>query len=96
MMVLITYDVDFSDPGGKKRLRKAARICEKYGLRVQNSVFEMLIDPAQLTKLKSELSKIIDHKTDSVRFYNLGKKWERKIDLIGIEKNYSPIDPIIL
>ncbi len=60
MMMLITYDVDFSTQKGAKRLRKVAKLCERYGVRVQNSVFEMLIDPAQLAAIKAELEQIID------------------------------------
>ena len=96
MMMLITYDVDFSSEDGKKRLRKVAKACEKYGVRVQNSVFEMLIDPAQLVELKNLLEKIIDKKNDSVRFYNLGKKWEGKVEILGKEKGFNQQDTLIL
>ena len=61
MLMLVTYDVNTSSPAGQKRLRKVAKLCERYGLRVQNSVFELLVDPAQLATLKSELAAIIDH-----------------------------------
>lgn len=96
MMILITYDVDFADESGAKRLRKVAKVCEKYGVRVQNSVFEMLIDPSQLIEVKKLLEKIIDNKKDSIRFYNLGKKWERKVEIIGKEKGFDQTDTLIL
>lgn len=96
MMILITYDVDFADESGAKRLRKVAKVCEKYGVRVQNSVFEMLIDPSQLIEVKNSLEKIIDKKKDSIRFYNLGKKWEGKVDIIGKEKGFDQTDTLIL
>lgn len=96
MMILLTYDVDFTKPNGAKRLRKVAKLCERYGVRVQNSVFEIMIDSAQLISFKSELSKIIDEKTDSVRFYRLGNKWETKIDILGVEKGFAQDRPLIL
>ncbi|MBQ0134227.1 MAG: CRISPR-associated endonuclease Cas2 [Clostridiales bacterium] len=83
MFVLITYDVCTSDPAGAKRLRKVSKLCERYGMRVQNSVFEVLVDAAQLAVLKAELKKIIDLETDSVRFYRLGNTYENKIDTLG-------------
>lgn len=96
MMVLVTYDVDFTQPKGAKRLRKVAKLCERYGVRVQNSVFEMLVDPAQLAQIKVSLSEIIDMKADSVRFYRLGSKWETKIETMGLEKGIQQDAPLIL
>ncbi len=96
MMVLVTYDVDFTQPKGAKRLRKVAKLCEQYGVRVQNSVFEMLVDPAQLAQIKVSLSEIIDMKADSVRFYRLGSKWETKIETMGLEKGIQQDAPLIL
>lgn len=78
MMVVLTYDVNVTDVKGEKRLRKVAKVCEKFGVRVQNSVFELLVDQAQLTTLKAQLQKIIDPSEDSVRFYRLGKYFEKK------------------
>jgi CRISPR-associated protein Cas2 len=83
MMLVVTYDVDTSDSAGAKRLRKVAKICERYGMRVQNSVFEVLVDPAQLVMLKSELEKVIDMSNDSVRFYRLGSSYQNRIDTMG-------------
>ena len=83
MMLVVTYDVDTSDYAGQKRLRKVAKICERHGLRVQNSVFEVLVDAAQLTVMKHELEKVIDMQQDSVRFYRLGNTYENRIDTMG-------------
>ncbi len=96
MMILVTYDVDFTQPKGAKRLRKVAKLCERYGVRVQNSVFEMLVDPAQLAQIKVSLSEIIDMESDSVRFYRLGSKWETKIETMGLEKGIQQDAPLIL
>lgn len=96
MMLLLTYDVDFTKPNGAKRLRKVAKLCERYGVRVQNSVFEIMIDSAQLIGFKAEIAKIIDERSDSVRFYRLGNKWETKIDILGIEKGFAQDQPLIL
>lgn len=96
MMIVLTYDVDFTKPNGAKRLRKVAKLCEQYGVRVQNSVFEIMMDSSQLAFFKSKLSEIIDQKTDSVRFYRLGNKWDNKIDILGIEKGFAQDQPIIL
>lgn len=83
MMLVVTYDADTSDTAGQKRLRKVAKICERYGMRVQNSVFEVLVDAAQLVTLKSELEKVIDIAQDSVRFYRLGNTYESRIETMG-------------
>ena len=83
MMLVVTYDVDTSDTAGQKRLRKVAKICERYGMRVQNSVFEVLVDAAQLVTLKSEPEKVIDIAQDSVRFYRLGNTYESRIETMG-------------
>jgi len=90
MLVLITYDVNTESDGGKKRLRKVAKLCVNYGQRVQNSVFECSIDPAQFVMIKSELNKIIDNEKDSLRFYLLGKNWERRVETLGKDTSYNP------
>lgn len=82
-MLVVTYDVDTSDTAGQKRLRKVAKICERYGMRVQNSVFEVVLDASQLAVLKHELEKIIDMAQDSVRFYRLGNSYENRIETMG-------------
>jgi len=83
MMVLITYDVNTETEAGKSRLRKVAKKCQDYGQRVQNSVFECLIDAAQLKQLQAKLLKIIDPKVDSLRFYYLGDNWKSHVEHIG-------------
>lgn len=72
MLVLITYDVNTQTPEGKRRLRQVAKCCTKYGQRVQNSVFECALDPAQLKLVTHQLELLIDKETDSLRFYSLG------------------------
>lgn len=96
MLMLVTYDVNTSSPAGQKRLRKVAKLCERYGLRVQNSVFELLVDPAQLATLKSELAAIIDHDQDSVRFYRLGNSYQTRIDTMGRTGLVQTGEPILL
>ena len=83
MMILVTYDVETSDTAGAKRLRKVAKICERYGVRVQNSVFEVLVTPAQLVTLKSELEAVISLEKDSVRLYRMGKNYLNRVDTMG-------------
>lgn len=83
MMVLITYDVKTETEAGKSRLRRVSKKCQDYGQRVQNSVFECLIDPAQLKELQHALNKIIDPEVDSLRYYYLGDKWRSRVKHIG-------------
>ena len=96
MMVLVTYDVDYTDKGSAKRLRKIAKTCEDLGQRVQKSVFEIMVDPAQFVTLKSRLLNIMDTGKDSVRFYLLGANWERRIEHYGINTVFEQNKPIIL
>lgn len=90
MLVLITYDVNVEDAAGKRRLRKIAKRCMDCGQRVQNSVFECLLDAAQCKKLQSDLMKIMDKDKDSVRFYFLGNQYKTKIEHYGIKRSYDP------
>lgn len=83
MMVLVTYDVATSDLGGTKRLRKVSKACLDYGQRVQNSVFEIEVDPAQWATLKARLEKIVISEKDSLRYYYLGANWERRVEHFG-------------
>lgn len=83
MMVLICYDVDTTTAGGQKRLRKVAKVCEDYGQRVQNSVFECLVDAARFRQLKHQLSGLVDTDKDSLRFYHLGDNWKPRVEHIG-------------
>lgn len=83
MMVLITYDVDTVSETGQKRLRKVAKVCQDYGQRVQNSVFECRLTETQFVLLRSKLENIIDSKLDNIRFYFLGNNWNNRIEKIG-------------
>lgn len=96
MMVVVSYDVDTTDSAGAKRLRKVAKICEALGCRVQNSVFELVIDPAQLVTLKAKLEKTIDPEKDSVRLYRLGSNWRPRIESLGRGLRYEQDDVLML
>lgn len=95
MMVLVTYDVNTETAAGRKRLRKVAKQCENYGQRVQNSVFECLIDNAQLTYLKNALEELINPEKDSLRFYYLGNQWKKKVEHIGAKPSIDLTGPLI-
>jgi CRISPR-associated protein Cas2 len=90
MMVLITYDVETISASGRKRLRHVAKQCINFGQRVQNSVFECVLDSAQFAELKHRLESIIDVKKDSLRFYYLGNNWINKVEHIGAKESYNP------
>ncbi len=96
MLVLITYDVNTEDPAGRKRLRQIARQCVNYGQRVQNSVFECLLDPVQCRSLQAKLCKLMDPEKDSLRFYYLGSRYESKIEHFGAKAAYAPEDVLML
>ena len=96
MLVLITYDVNTEDAAGRKRLRQIAKQCVNYGQRVQNSVFECVVDAAQAKMLQHKLCAIMDEKRDSLRFYYLGKNYKGKIEHIGAKTTYDPEAPMIL
>jgi len=96
MMVLVSYDVAVSTPGGSRRLRRVAKECQNYGQRVQLSVFECVIDPAQWTKLKKNLEKIIDPETDSLRYYYLGANYKNRVEHIGAKPSRDINDPLII
>ena len=83
MMVLITYDVATETEGGKRRLRQIARACQDYGQRVQYSVFECEVSPAQWVTLRARLLEIMDKEKDSLRFYMLGANWRRRVEHVG-------------
>lgn len=96
MMVLITYDVSTTTPAGRKRLRHVAKQCVNYGQRVQNSVFECLLDPAQFAVLKSKLEDIIDKEEDSLRYYFLGSNWKKRVEHVGIKESFDPEGTLIV
>lgn len=96
MMVLVSYDVATTTPAGRKRLRRVARICENYGQRVQNSVFECLVDPAQWAGLKLRLLGAYKEEEDSLRFYYLGAKWRKRVEHHGAKPTLDPEGPLIV
>ena len=96
MFVLVAYDVGTETPEGKKRLRKVAKMCQNYGQRVQNSLFECSIDYGTFLKLKKSLSQIMDKEKDSIRYYNLGNKWDSKVEHIGAKPGYNPEGVLII
>lgn len=96
MLVLITYDVMVTSPHGQKRLRQVAKACQNYGQRVQFSVFECLVEPAQWIGLKNTLEKVIDHKTDSLRYYYMGSHWEKKVEHVGAKPSLDLEGPMIV
>lgn len=95
LLVLVTYDVSTTSGKGQKRLRKVAKLCQNYGQRVQNSVFECLVNSTQYATLKIELSKVIDEKSDSLRFYRLGDNYKSKVEHIGVNESLDLEEPII-
>lgn len=96
MLVLITYDVNTETKVGKTRLRKVAKLCVDHGQRVQNSVFECLLDHSQYLDLRHQLEQLIDREKDSLRFYFLGNNWKRRVDHVGAKEGYDPEGPLIL
>jgi len=95
MFVLVTYDVSTTTREGQKRLRQVAKTCLNYGQRVQNSVFELLLDYAQWTECKNRLITLIDPEQDSLRFYYLGKNWQRKVEHVGAKPSLDMEGPLI-
>lgn len=96
MMVLVTYDVSTEGEGGQKRLRRISRLCQDYGQRVQYSVFECVVDPAQWTYFKHQLMAEMDLDQDSLRFYFLGANWKRRVEHVGTKPGYDPDGPLIV
>ena len=96
MLVVVSYDVKTDDTTGKRRLRNVAKHCLNFGQRVQYSVFECLVDPAQWTKLRQKLVDTIDERYDSLRFYFLGANWKRRVEHIGAKEPYDPEGPLIV
>ena len=95
MLILITYDVNTETEAGKSRLRKVAKQCVNYGIRVQNSVFECIVNGAQCRVLKGKLQELIDDDKDSIRIYYLRDKQKQKIECLGVKKGISIEDTLI-
>lgn len=96
MLVLITYDVSTEDAKGKARLRRVAKQCINYGQRVQNSVFECILDPAQCKLLKAQLLELMDVEKDSLRFYYMGNHYKDKIEHYGVKETFEQEGVLIL
>lgn len=96
MLVLVTYDVNTETAAGRKRLRKVAKVCVNHGQRVQNSVFECLLDAAQYVTFKSTLTALIDPHTDSLRFYQLGNNYKTRVEHIGLHPAFAQDDVLLL
>jgi len=96
MYVLVTYDVSTQDKAGRKRLRRIAKICLDYGQRVQNSVFELLVDPGQWAECKAKLTMEFNPQQDSLRFYYLGSNWKRKVEHAGAKPSVDIDGPLII
>lgn len=96
MLVIITYDVNTENAAGKRRLRKVAKQCVNYGQRVQNSVFECILDSAKCIEVKHILIKLIDVEKDSLRFYYLGNHYENKVEHIGAKKAFDMEGSLII
>lgn len=96
MFVLVSYDVATTDKGGARRLRRVAKTCKNYGQRVQFSVFECIVDPAQWTVLRQQLIDEIELESDSLRFYFLGANWRRRVEHIGAKPSVDQEGPLII
>jgi CRISPR-associated protein Cas2 len=95
-LIVVTYDVNTETAEGKRRLRRVAKACEDFGQRVQNSVFECWVDPAQWTRLRARLLQECDPAVDSLRFYFLGDNWRGRTEHHGSKPSYDPQGPLIL
>ena len=96
MMIIVSYDVSVVTPTGRRRLRRVARVCMDYGQRVQNSVFQCLVDPDQWVVLRAKLLKIINPQEDSLRFYFLGRNWKRRVEHCGTKRVIDLEKPLII
>ena len=96
ILVLITYDVNTQTAEGRKRLRNVAKQCVNYGQRVQNSVFECILDATKLREVQHKLEQIVDKETDSIRFYVLGNNYKNKVKHIGAKPSFDVEDALII
>jgi CRISPR-associated protein Cas2 len=95
-LIVVAYDVNTESAAGRKRLRRVARVCENYGQRVQNSVFECWVDASQWVKLRATLVGEIAADLDSLRFYFLGDNWTGRVEHVGSKPGYQPDGPLIV
>ena len=96
MLVLVTYDVNTETAAGRKRLRKVAKACVNHGQRVQNSVFECVLDAAQYTVFKAQLTALIDPAADSLRFYQLGNHYKNRVEHVGLHPEFAQDEVLLL
>lgn len=96
MMVIVAYDVNTESEGGRRRLRRVARVCEDFGQRVQNSVFECLLDAAGWVRVRTRLVREISEAEDSLRFYFLGDNWKGRVEHVGAKPSYDPQGPLVV
>lgn len=95
MMVLVSYDVSTVTPDGQKRLRRIAKACRDVGQRVQYSVFEIDVEPAQWVVLRQRLCEVIAPDVDSLRFYFLGANWKRRVEHVGAKPTLDLAGPLV-
>jgi CRISPR-associated protein Cas2 len=95
MFVLVSYDVNTQDAAGRKRLRNIAKVCQNWGQRVQFSVFECIVDPAQWANLRAKLIGIMDQEKDSLRFYFLGSNWKHRVEHVGAKPTLDQEGPLV-
>ncbi len=96
MLVVVSYDVSTLEEEGQRRLRRVAKVCKDYGQRVQFSVFECMVDPAQWVRFRDKLIKEIDPEVDSLRFYFLGANWRRRVEHVGAKKGVDPEEALVV
>ena len=97
MLMLVSYDVSTVNAAGRRRLRRVAKACENWGIRVQNSVFECNLDWSQWVALRAQLEAICEPTTDSLRYYNLGNSYKEKVAHFGAKPTVDPLsDALIL
>lgn len=96
MLILVTYDVSTETKAGRTRLRRVAKICESYGMRVQKSVFECQVDPATRAKLRTRLLDAIKVDEDSLRFYVMGEAGFKNVEHHGLKPSCDMRDPLIV
>lgn len=94
-MILVTYDVSTVEKEGKRRLRKVAKICQDYGIRVQNSVFECIVNQTEYTQMKIKLLAVVDDQEDSLRIYRLGKQYKNKVEHFGAKESINVEETLI-
>ena len=96
MLIIVCYDVNTETREGRRRLRRVAKVCRNFGQRVQFSVFECLVDPAQWTRLRQLLIDEIDLEADSLRFYFLGANWRNRVEHVGAKVSLDQEGPLIV